>query len=156
MTNWDYQENDAQTSQPQANDPNIRQYIKSLEKRVNEVEAERAAERAAHEKAQLDNTFQSLGVPASVAGLYTGPKDADSAAQWVTDMRSVFGGGQPQAPAAQAAAPQFNQNQYQKFTEAGANSVPDSGIDTAMHAVNNADSVDDIFAAFKGLPGYPS
>ena len=149
MTNWNYVE-DGDSGGP-ANDPNIRQYIKSLEKRIEAAESREKQAQAEAEQAKLNSAFQSLGVPASVAGLYTGPKDAESAAQWVNDMRSVFGGNAPQtnAPASQNA--QFDANAYQRMSEAGANSVPTSGIDDAQRAVDNADSLEDLFAAFKGL-----
>lgn len=148
MTNWDYVDNDG----PQDNSNNgLRQYVKSLEDRIKAAESREAKAKADAENARLENAFQSLGVPASVAGLYTGPKDADSAAQWVNDMRSVFGGNaqaQPQAPV----QPVLNDtSSYQRMTEAGANSVPTSGLDDRQHAVNNADSLEDLFKAFEGL-----
>lgn len=146
MTNWDYVDGNDNS---QGKGDGLRQYVKSLEDRIKASEAKAAQAEAAAEKAKLDSAFQSLGVPASVAGLYTGPKDADSAAQWVNDMRSAFGGNAPIQPQTQ---PVINDTSaYQRMTEAGSNSVPTSGLDDRQHAVNNADSLEDLFKAFEGL-----
>jgi len=104
----------------------------------------------------LNSTFDSLGVPGEVRGLYQGEPDPAKAAEWVNQMRTAFGGapqGTPVAPvtptpAAPSVDPQTAAN-LQNFSNAGAGQPASTNLDEAFQGVNGASSVKDLIANFQ-------
>ena len=103
-------------------------------------------------RSKMATVFESLGVP-DAQNVYQGPADPQKAKEWVDSMRSVFGGGQPQAAeqAPTPALPDSMQAQYERLSQAGSTGTPLGNVEAAQAAVNDANDPQALINAFKRM-----
>lgn len=104
---------------------------------------------------KVSATLSTMGVPAAAASLYQGDADPEKVAEWVTTMRSAFGGGAPNAPTtveqSQPAIDPATASKLQSFNEAGQSGTPLSNADAAMGRINDATDMKSLLAAWSSM-----
>ena len=159
MTNWGYDDNDAngldnsnEASGPKA----LRDAYEAMKKQNEELNQKLTSFLEEQNQQKMATVFESLGVPGAQAA-YQGPNDPQKAKEWVESMRSVFGGGQPQQAAEQPATPTLPpsmQAQFERMTQAGTDGVPVGNFEAAQAAVNDANDLQGLINAFQnGMHG---
>lgn len=147
--NWNLDDDNDNNSGPKP----LRDAYAAQKKQNEELAAQLAEMQKTVKTLALSSTFDSLGVPAEARSLYQGEADPAKAAEWVSQMRTVFGGapqGTPAAPVTHTpAAPSVDPqtaSQIQNFSNAGAGQPPSTNMDEAFQGVNGANSVQDLIA----------
>lgn len=154
MSNWGYDDTDANGlgNNTEGNGPKaLRDAYEAIKKQNEELNAKLTGFLEAQAAEKMATVFESLGVPDAQAA-YQGPNDPQKAKEWVDSMRQVFGGGQPQQAAEQAAAPTLPpsmQAQFERFNAAGQDGAPVGNVEAAQAAVNDASDVSALIAAFQ-------
>ena len=155
MSNWGYEGNegnsglgnDTEGTGPKA----LRDAYDAIKKQNEELNAKLTGFLEAQAAEKMATVFESLGVPGAQAA-YQGPNDPQKAKEWVDSMRQVFGGGQPQQAVEQAATPALPpsmQAQFERFNAAGQDGAPVGNVEAAQAAVNDANDVSALIAAFQ-------
>lgn len=148
----EYDENEVQLDGPRA----LREAYEAQKRQNKELQEGLAAIRNELRQQKLSSVFNDLGVP-QASSLYSGDADPDKAREWVESMKSVFGGANaPSQPTAQPAAPVLSneqQNRYQQISAAGSDGQPIGNMDAAALSMGNANNIQDLINAFKGLQG---
>lgn len=156
MTNWGFEDDNALDlgNSNEANGPKaLRDAYEKQKATIESLEQKVTAFLQAEEKRQMATVFESLGVPGAQAA-YQGPNDPQKAKEWVDQMRSVFGGGQPQQAAEQPAPPTLPpsmQAQFERMTQAGSEGVPVGNFEAAQAAINDASDPQALINAFKNM-----
>lgn len=155
MSNWGYDDNDndGQGNSTEGNGPKaLRDAYAALKQQNDELNTKLTSFLESQAAEKMATVFESLGVPGAQA-VYTGPNDPQKAKEWVDTMRQTFGGGQPQQAATEQPAaptlPPSMQAQFQRFNEAGQNGAPVGNVEAAQAAVNDANDVTGLIAAFQ-------
>lgn len=155
MTQWGYDDNDnaGQDNTTELDGPKaLREAYAALKKQNEEVTAMVSELLAEKKSAQTREVFESLGIPEAARSL--APTDPAEAKKWAETLKAAFsgsgeqGGTPPVADSQPALAPDA-QAQYQRMTEAGQQGTPLGGMDAAFAAVGDANSTNDLIAAFK-------
>lgn len=158
MTDWGYDENDAQGdlgNSTEAEGPKgLRDAYKSLKQQNDELNQKLTSFLEEQAASKMATVFESLGVPGAQAA-YQGPNDPQKAAEWVNSMKSVFGGAQPQQAATEQpntpTLPPSMQAQFERLNQAGSEGNPVGNVEAAHAAVNDANDVQGIINSFKNL-----
>lgn len=156
MSNWGFENSDGTEglgNTTEGNGPKpLRDAYEALKKQNDELNQKLTSFLEEQAASKMATVFESLGVPGAQAA-YTGPNDPQKAKEWVESMRSVFGGGQPQQAATEQPAtptlPPSMQAQYERFTQAGQDGAPVGNVEAAQAAVNDANDVSGLIAAFQ-------
>lgn len=146
---WNFDGNeDSESSGPKA----LRDAYAAQKKQNEELAAQLAQMQKTVSGMALNSTFESLGVPAEVRGMYTGDADPAKATEWVNQMRTAFGGSAATPPVAQTpVTPPVSSetaSQLQNFSQAGIGQQPSTNMDDAFQGVSQAGSVQDLIANF--------
>jgi hypothetical protein len=155
MSNWGYEGNDDSGlgNNTEGNGPKaLRDAYDAMKKQNEELNQKLTDFLNEQAASKMATVFESLGVPGAQAA-YQGPNDPQKAKEWVDSMRQVFGGGQPQQAAEQQAAtpalPPSMQAQFERFNAAGQDGAPVGNVEAAQAAVNDANDVSALIAAFQ-------
>lgn len=149
---WGFDENGQQVENLN-NGPKPLRDAYEAQKKANDKLTERlAALEAAVTKNLVADLIESQGVPRTAAQHYRGDADPEKVTSWVNDMRTTFGG----APAqdAQAVQPILNsddQKRFEQMNQMGSNAAPVGNMEVAAQAVANANSREELLAAFANL-----
>lgn len=158
MSNWGYGNDDAQGelgNSTEANGPKaLRDAYEAMKKQNEDLNAKLTSFLEDQAREKMATVFESLGVPGAQAA-YQGPNDPLKAKEWVDQMRSVFGGGQPQQAAAeqptQPTLPPSMQAQFERLNQAGSEGSPLGNVEAAQAAVNDATDVQALINSFKNM-----
>lgn len=112
-----------------------------------------AALEAINSKNQAADLIEAQGVPRSVAKYYTGEPDPEKVTTFVNDLRTAFGGAAVAPADNTPTATSFDQAQYQKMNEAGANGTLAGTMEVAKSNLENANSRAEIMAALAQARG---
>ena len=156
MTNWGFEDdsvldlgNCSEATGPKA----LRDAYEAMKKQNEELNQKLTSFLEEQTQQKMATVFESLGVPGAQAA-YQGPNDPQKAKEWVDQMRSVFGGGQPQQVAEQPAPPTLPpsmQAQFERMTQAGSEGVPVGNFEAAQAAINDASDPQALINAFKNM-----
>lgn len=156
MTNWGFEDdsvldlgNSSEATGPKA----LRDAYEAMKKQNEELNQKLTSFLEEQTQQKMATVFESLGVPGAQAA-YQGPNDPQKAKEWVDQMRSVFGGGQPQQVAEQPAPPTLPpsmQAQFERMTQAGSEGVPVGNFEAAQAAINDASDPQALINAFKNM-----
>jgi hypothetical protein len=156
MTNWGFEDDGAldlgngnEATGPKA----LRDAYEAMKKQNDELSQKLTSFLEEQTQQKMATVFQSLGVPEAQAA-YQGPNDPQKAKEWVDQMRSVFGGGQPQQAAEQPAQPTLPpsmQAQFERMNQAGNEGVPVGNFEAAQAALNDASDTQAIINSFKNM-----
>ena len=148
---WGY-ENDANAGQGEDTELTgpkaLREAYKALKEQNAEFKTMLTSLVEDQKKQKVATVFETLGIP-QAASLYTGDADPQKAAEWATQMQSVFGGNQGTTPQVAAATPGLEpgtQEQFQRLTQAGADAASLGTVEAANAAAASATSLDDLKA----------
>lgn len=155
MSDWGFNDNDnaGLGNNTEGNGPKaLRDAYEAMKKQNEELSNQLTSFLAEQRAEKMATVFESLGVPGAQT-VYNGPSDPQKAKEWVDSMRSVFGGGQPQQAAnEQSTAPTLPpsmQAQYERFSQAGQDGAPVGNVEAAQAAVNDANDISGLIAAFQ-------
>lgn len=155
MTNWGFEDetgamdlgNDSELTGPK----DLRDAYKAMKKQNEELNQKLTSFLEEQAQQKMAKVFESLGVPGAQVA-YQGPNDPQKAKEWVEQMRSVFGGGQPQEVAEQPVPPTLPpsmQAQFERMTQMGNEGVPVGNVEAAQAAVNDANDLAGLLNAFQ-------
>lgn len=154
MTNWGFDDNGvsdlgngSEATGPKA----LRDAYEAMKRQNDELNQKLTSFLEEQQAAKMATVFESLGVPGAQAA-YQGPNDPQKAKEWVDQMRSVFGGGQPQQAAEQPSPPTLPpsmQAQFERMSQAGSEGVPVGNVEAAQAAVNDANDLQGLLNAFQ-------
>jgi hypothetical protein len=153
MSNWGFENSDANDlgNGTEGNGPKaLRDAYEAMKKQNDELSQKLTSFLEEQAQQKMATVFESLGVPGAQAA-YQGPNDPAKAKEWVDQMRSVFGGGQPPAveqPTTPTLPPSM-QAQYERMNAAGSEGTPLGNVEAAQAAVNDATDVNALINAFK-------
>lgn len=164
MTDWGYNDDSANGNQgnTEPNGPKaLREAYEAMKKQNDELSQKLTSFLEDQQKQKMASVFETLGVPGA-ATAYQGPADPKAAEEWVTSMKSIFGGNQGNAPVAENAQteqmvppngqiPPSMQAQFERMANAGTDGTPQGNFEAAQSSVNGASSTDDIIAAFQRM-----
>lgn len=154
MTNWGFEDDnvlDLGNSNEATGPKALRDAYEAMKKQNEELNQKLTSFLEEQTQQKMATVFESLGVPGAQAA-YQGPNDPQKAKEWVDQMRSVFGGGQPQPVAEQPVPPTLPpsmQAQYERMTQMGNEGVPVGNIEAAQAAVNDANDIAGLLNAFQ-------
>ncbi len=156
MTNWGFEDDnvlDLGNSNEATGPKALRDAYEAMKKQNEELNQKLTSFLEEQTRQKMATVFESLGVPGAQAA-YQGPNDPQKAKEWVDQMRSVFGGGQPQQVAEQPAPPTLPpsmQAQFERMTQAGSEGVPVGNFEAAQAAINDASDPQALINAFKNM-----
>lgn len=156
MTNWGFEDDsvlDLGNSNEATGPKALRDAYEAMKKQNEELNQKLTSFLEEQTQQKMATVFESLGVPGAQAA-YQGPNDPQKAKEWVDQMRSVFGGGQPQQVAEQPAPPTLPpsmQAQFERMTQAGSEGVPVGNFEAAQAAINDASDPQALINAFKNM-----
>lgn len=156
MTNWGFEDDnvlDLGNSNEATGPKALRDAYEAMKKQNEELNQRLTSFLEEQAQQKMATVFESLGVPGAQAA-YQGPNDPQKAKEWVDQMRSVFGGGQPQQVAEQPAPPTLPpsmQAQFERMTQAGSEGVPVGNFEAAQAAINDASDPQALINAFKNM-----
>lgn len=156
MTNWGFEDDGAldlgngnEATGPKA----LRDAYEAMKKQNDELNQKLTSFLEEQTQQKMATVFESLGVPGAQAA-YQGPNDPQKAKEWVDQMRSVFGGGQPQQVAEQPTPPTLPpsmQAQFERMNQAGIEGTPVGNFEAAQAALNDASDPQALINAFSNL-----
>lgn len=104
---------------------------------------------------KVSATLSTMGVPTAAASLYQGDADPEKIAEWVTTMRSTFGGGAPNAPTSieppAASMDAETATRLQSFNEAGQSGTALTNADAALGRINDATDIAGLLSAWNSM-----
>ena len=117
---------------------------KELMKRLEGLEAQ-------SKRNAVADMIEAQGVKRSAAQYYNGDPEPEKVSEWVTNMRTTFGGASPvEEQNAQPVLNASDQEQYQRLMQAGQGGTPvGSNADSLGAALTDAKSNADMIAAFQ-------
>lgn len=157
MTNWGFEDDnvlDLGNSNEATGPKALRDAYEAMKKQNEELNQKLTSFLEEQTQQKMATVFESLGVPGAQAA-YQGPNDPQKAKEWVDQMRSVFGGGQPQQAAEvqpiTPTLPPSMQAQFERMNQAGTDGTPVGNYEAAQAAINDASDTQVIINAFKNL-----
>ena len=158
MTQWGYEDNqnDGQGNTNEMDGPKaLRDAYDKLKAQNDDLNQKLTSFLEDQAKQKMSTVFESLGVPGAQS-LYTGPNDPAKAKEWVDSMASVFGGssqggnpGGQQEQEVTPALPASMQAQFERMSQAGSDGIPVGNFEAAQAAVNDANDLSGLIAAFQ-------
>lgn len=155
MSEWGY-ENDGTANLGNSNEATgpkaLRDAYEAMKKQNDELTQKLTSFLEEQQKQKMATVFESLGVPGA-QNVYQGEADPEKAKAWVESMRGVFGGAAP-AAAEQPVAPTLPpsmQSQFERLSQAGSDGQALGNVEAAQAAINDANSVEALKAAFRNM-----
>lgn len=97
----------------------------------------------------VESVLTGHGIPVSVVEQYKGEATPEKVNEWVTQMRTAFGGAPASTEVSTPALDQDTQTQYAQITQAGSTGVPLTTFEGATTGVASATDMQGLINAMK-------